>query len=392
MMAGSETIIRKSIIDTNDKERKRYFYKRVLFLLLAPIGYILLFKCRNDREFAEKVFAQKIFKGVSTGISFLTGKLPFSLAEASIVIGIPLVVFIIIAYFVVLKIRGGKMFKHFLLLLLDFCCIGSIVYFVYAYGCGANYYRYDLTDHLGLTVSESTQEELEGLLTELAKKATSLREGLTEDADGCYAFKGKDTELAEMARKSYIELAKEYPIFGGNYPAPKAVYFSRFMSKMNLTGIYTCWTMEANVNVDIPDYSLASTMCHELAHLRGFIREDEANYIGYLACMASPEAELKYSGTMMALIYTGNALYAQDADSYIKIREAYYSDEVMRDLIANSVYWKQFEEEKVAKITEAANDTYLKANGEEDGTKSYGRMVDLLLAQYKARKNSFTIR
>ena len=26
------------------------------------------------------------------------------------------------------------------------------------------------------------------------------------------------------------------------------------------------------------------------------------------------------------------------------------------------------------------NDTYLKANAQEDGTKSYGRMVDLLLA------------
>ena len=56
------------------------------------------------------------------------------------------------------------------------------------------------------------------------------------------------------------------------------------MSRTEITGIFIPFTMEANVNVDIPDYSLGSTMCHELAHLHGFIREDEANYISYLAC------------------------------------------------------------------------------------------------------------
>ena len=29
------------------------------------------------------------------------------------------------------------------------------------------------------------------------------------------------------------------------------------------------------------------------------------------------------------------------------------------------------------------NDTYLKANAQSDGVKSYGRMVDLLLAKYR---------
>jgi hypothetical protein len=29
------------------------------------------------------------------------------------------------------------------------------------------------------------------------------------------------------------------------------------------------------------------------------------------------------------------------------------------------------------------NDSYLKANSQQDGVKSYGRMVDLLLAEYK---------
>ncbi len=45
-------------------------------------------------------------------------------------------------------------------------------------------------------------------------------------------------------------------------------------------------------------------------------------------------------------------------------------------------YWKNFDT-KVAKISNNINDAYLKANNQDDGVKSYGRMVDLLLAYYR---------
>ncbi|MEI3307330.1 MAG: DUF3810 family protein [Eggerthella lenta] len=35
-------------------------------------------------------------------------------------------------------------------------------------------------------------------------------------------------------------------------------------------------------------------------------------------------------------------------------------------------------------VSNAANDTYLKANNQSDGMRSYGRMVDLLLAEQRA--------
>ncbi len=143
--------------------------------------------------------------------------------------------------------------------------------------------------------------------------------------------------------------------------------------------------MEANVNIDIPDYSIGSTMCHELAHLKGFIREDEANYVAYLACQASTNLELRYSGLMEALILSGNALYAKDADLYYKAR-ALYSDGVSRDLAANSLYWQEFKDKPVSNAAQKINDAYLKANNQEDGVQSYGRMVDLLLAQFRAEK------
>ena len=109
------------------------------------------------------------------------------------------------------------------------------------------------------------------------------------------------------------------------------------------------------------------------------------NYISYIACLASDCIDLQYSGTMLALIHTGNALYRKDAKRYFEVYKNHYSEAVARDLIANNEYWDKFEDTKVAETAEKVNNTYLKANNQTDGTQSYGRVVDLLLAEYRQR-------
>ena len=39
-------------------------------------------------------------------------------------------------------------------------------------------------------------------------------------------------------------------------------------------------------------------------------------------------------------------------------------------------------EGKVAEVSTQINDSYLKAHSQEDGVRTYGRMVDLMLAYY----------
>jgi hypothetical protein len=89
---------------------------------------------------------------------------------------------------------------------------------------------------------------------------------------------------------------------------------------------------------------------------------------------------------MMALIYTSNALYEEDVEKYMEVF-AGLSDEVKADLIYENDYWDELESQDAYQTVEAAsdkiNDTYLKANGQESGVKSYGEMVDLLIAYYK---------
>ena len=51
-------------------------------------------------------------------------------------------------------------------------------------------------------------------------------------------------------------------------------------------------------------------------------------------------------------------------------------------MAANTLFWDKYEG-KVAETATKINDTYLKLNEQEEGVKSYGRVVDLMLAYYR---------
>ncbi|NLB61175.1 MAG: DUF3810 domain-containing protein, partial [Clostridiales bacterium] len=140
------------------------------------------------------------------------------------------------------------------------------------------------------------------------------------------------------------------------------------------------YTAEANVNTDQPALLIPSSAAHENAHFLGIARENEANFAAYLACIYSPDINVKYSGTMLALINAGNKLHSVDSEKYAELYYS-YSEEMRKDLADYSDYWKAYEG-KVKEVSQKANDNYLKHNDQQDGVMSYGRVVDLLLAYY----------
>lgn len=371
------------------KSVKNFFIrKKIIWLLCYPIAFFSLWLAKQYSFIAEEVFAKKIFKVLSQGIAIFTGFFNFSLAELLIITGpVLFILFLIIHIVKIVKEKENRWYLAANTFLNVFIVLGVFA-LLYVWGCGVNYYRYPFSYYSNLTIQEASKEELYNLCMELSERTNAARAMLTENEndEGIYTLSITNKELGEKAQKAFKTLSKEYPVFSGIYPATKPVFFSRILSKMEITGIFIPFTMEANVNIDIPHYSIASTMCHELAHLHGFIREDEANYISYLACISSGDSDLIYSGLMEALIISGNALYAKDSELYFSVRET-YSEAVVRDMKANSVYWKQFENTAISNAADKVNDTYLKANNQSDGIQSYGRMVDLLLAEYRKNHN-----
>jgi hypothetical protein len=358
-------------------------YKRIYIIGLIPISLLLIFAAQNSSFFAEQIYAKHIYKWISQIISSITGILPFSLAEV-IVIAAPVVVLTVLVRFI-LKMFFEKSNRQERLIkgILNLLCMVSILLFSFTILAGLNYYRYSFSVYSNLDIQSSTVEELCSLTESLAEKADELRAKVpSTDKNGVFKLSMNHYSLARITASAYKALSKEYPVLAGSYGSPKPVLFSELMSKTEITGIFFPFTMEANVNVDIPDYSIPDTMLHELAHLRGFMREDEANYLAYLAGMKSDNIELQYSSTMAALVTAGNALYKQNPDLYFQAT-AQLSEGVIKDLKDNSKYWQKFDNTVISTVSDHINDTYLKANNQKDGVQSYGRMLDLLLAKYR---------
>ena len=76
-----------------------------------------------------------------------------------------------------------------------------------------------------------------------------------------------------------------------------------------------------------------------------------------------------------------HALARVDPESYYDLYTK-LSPQAAQDLAWNNQFWERFEG-PVAEASTQMNDRYLKAHSQEDGVRSYGRMVDLMLAYYK---------
>ena len=359
--------------------------KRNLILLCWPVGFLMYILTKNNSWIAENIFARGIYVVYGHFMSFLNGLLPFSVAEWLLILfALALGAFPGVTFYRVVRSKEKMvtLADSLRILLMGL----GIVFIWFMIGAGTNYYRYEFSTFSGLEIKKSTEDELYALCKELIMKTNEARADLKISDEETFISPLTDSERFEECREAMYSLAERYDVLEGYYPKAKAVLFSRVLSEFNITGVYFPWTVEANVNVDIPDYSKAVTTCHELSHLRGFMREDEANFIGYLACVNSDSAELRYSGYMLALVYAGNKLYEVDKDRYMELRDL-YGKGVDLDFRENSRYWAQFKDTTLSKAGEKMNDTYLKINNVEDGTRSYGRMVDLLLAEWRAKSN-----
>lgn len=352
--------------------------KRLLILLL-PLTGVMYIVAKSNPEIAENIFANHIYDSISQPISRFFGLVPISVAELLFYAFI-LFTFGFICRFLFGIIRTDQKGKWIRKNLFSLIAAFSLASFLYMLLMGTNYYRYDFLYYTQLELQDSSSDELAGLCGHLAEMTNQAK---LEISEGTWDI----TAVSARASESMSLLGSIYPVVDRYYPKPKPMFFSKGMSYARITGIFTALTMEANINIDQPFFNIPADMCHELTHLAGFMREDEANYIAYLACVKSGYPEFVYSGMMSAFIHSSNALYREDQELWQQVMEK-LDPEVIDDLNANTVYWKRFNEtrlgEKIGKTSEKINDTYLKLNGQSDGVKSYGRMVDLLLAEYRA--------
>lgn len=255
--------------------------------------------------------------------------------------------------------------------------------------------------YFGEAATEYTIEDVIRLYNYVAEQCNDLCQKVERAEDGTILYHGVNkagvpVDMEDKAIEAMQQLGKTYGQLDGYYPRPKPMMFSDFMCQQYMCGYYFPFSMEANYNDVMYIMNKPASMCHELAHLRGYIYEDEANFISYLACVSSDDVTFQYAGYLSVLNYLINDLYKAiqtSPQAYEKALEtvqpiSMYAIVQEDNIFVTDEEWERIngkaliDTETVDEVSDTFTDTALKLNGVEDGMVSYSRVVRLLLQYY----------
>jgi len=343
---------------------------------IAALSLILYIVAVISPSFASW-FQQTVAAAVRFALGHLTGWLPFSLAEIFIFAS-PLLIVLI----AVLAWRNCATWKETARYLGAVVAVVSILFSLFVFSFGTGYHTEPLDSRLGLVTREVSAKELKETAMLLAEKVNSAAQNVEFGEDGFSKMPYGHDAMNEHLLRAYDGICAKYPFISRLNVGVKPVLASKAMSYTHITGVYTYFTGEANINVYFPDYTLPFTAAHEMAHQRGIARENEANFVAFLVTSSSNDAYLQYTGYLNLYEYVANALWSADREAYREVL-LMLSPAVIGELRAYAAFFEQFEDSVAADISGAVNDTYLKVHGSKEGTASYGLVVDLAVAYFK---------
>lgn len=415
-MLHTDTKARKTV-----KSHPRRIYLLALLLDLLALAANQL--AARSSAFAD-AYSHYVYRVLSLGIGSVTGLLPFSVVELLLYATLLFVLFDFVKQFrrairafveylrpaPVAQPRAGGVSQTFppqadaarpaqLLavarplrrFLGHLFLILSTLLVLYVFLCGINYHRTSFSQEAGLSVTIDEHGTVYDEADLIALCDYLVTEINATEAQLDVPFIGQTTETPKASaawlwhagrtgQRAMEKLGQRYSRLSGHYPFPKPILNTWLLSVQQTTGVYSPFTVEANYNRDIAYYDIPFTICHELSHLRGYMQEEEANFIGVLATIGADDLYFNYSGYVSAWVYAGNALARIDSTAFATLY-ARINARTRQDMLYNNAYWKQFEG-KPAEAHEQLNDAYLKIQGQATGVRSYGHVTDLMLEYF----------
>ena len=352
----------------------------LILLGFSVLSLIIVIVARHNASFAD-FFNSRIGSVVRWILAKLTAPFPFSFAEFALLL-LPVSLFLILRH---AAKRGLKTTRSVIVYTVSLLSAVSMIFSLFVWSFGTGYYVPTLDKKLELKKENVSAIQLKDTAAWLSDELSSITESVIFGADGASVMPYSLSEMNDKLIQSYRKLGEKYPFIQQFNSRVKPVMGSKLMSYAHLTGVYTFFTGEANLNVDFPDYTLPYTAAHELAHQRGVARENEANFLAFLVCIESDDPYLRYSGYMNLYEYVMNALYAADAEMYQQIRSI-RCPAVSGEMKAYAIFYETYRDSTAGKINNTVNNAFLQANGESEGTRSYGLVVDLAVAYFEAKK------
>lgn len=315
-------------------------------------------------------------------ISYISSIIPFSIAELAIITS-PAWIGILIYIAVKRAKKGKKTSIRYIFSLLSVICI---IFICLVWTNTSGFYNTKIEDKLGLDRENITDEELYETGIIIIERLNELSPSIGY-RDNCSSIMPYSyNEMSAKICDAYEAFTSKHNNILTTFDSRiKPIWLSEPMTYTHLSGLYTCMTGEANVNVNYPDYVVASSAAHEMAHQRGIAREDEANFIAFAVLICSDDEFLQYSAYLDVLSYITSSLRKSSKDLYENMISK-LNIETKQDYNSYVEFFKKYANSPASSVTDKINDSFLQANGQQSGTKSYSLVTELVCAYLLNRK------
>ncbi|MEP6261643.1 MAG: DUF3810 domain-containing protein [Gillisia sp.] len=351
----------------------------IILAILLPVQYVAIKIISGYPEFVETWYSTGIYPVLSRIMRTSLGILPLSLGDL-------LYTFFIISVIRWIAIRVNTRFRHPKKWTVQILALASIIYACFHLFWGLNYYRLPLHKTLKIKNDYNT-EELIMLTQTLITKSNEVQFELMGNDSLAVPYNFKKGTLLKKTIDGFDHVSERYPKLTYEGRSLKRSLYSIPLTYMGFNGYLNPLTSEAQVNTQITRYKIPTTASHEIGHQLGFAKENEANFIACLATINHPDPYFKYSGLTFALRYCLNELYIRDKEQADKMM-ATVNFGIRENYREVREFWEKHQN-PFEPIFQISYNSFLKANNQQSGMKSYSYVVALLVNYYDDVENAF---
>ncbi|MGB1269141.1 MAG: DUF3810 domain-containing protein [Flavobacteriaceae bacterium] len=343
--------------------------KKLVVVALLPLQVILVKILGQHPYFVDTYYSNGLYPIISKTLRHTLGWVPFSVGD------------ILYALLIIFILKWGfsnfkRIYKNPKQAILTITGFFSVIYFVFHFLWGLNYYRTPLYKTLNLDTTYSTNQLFD--VTEmLIAKANGIHLKIAPSDSLKAVIPYSTTQVFEKTVNGYSQLHKKHPQISYKTRSIKKSIWSLPLTYSGYSGYLNPFTNEAQVNYLIPKYHLPLVSCHEEAHQIGYAAENETNFIGYLACKENPDVYFNYAGVTFALRYCLKEIYRRDENKYDYLLQKINSG-ILKDFKESHNFWRGYQN-PMEVILKYGYDLFLKSNNQEKGIKSYSYVVALIV-------------
>jgi len=353
------------------KYKKYWILIFILFVIAASIRIFSM-----DAVRVETFYSNGFYPIISIFLRYLLGWLPFSFGD--ILYGV--LIFWLIAWIfkVVRLVRRPKQLPgRVIRRILRTTVVFLAIYIVFNVLWGINYNRRGIASQLGLTIEQYSVAELKNMNELLLQKTNTANALLMKQPPAVLSRR----ELFQQSQEAYIQLNKQYTFLNYQPASLKRSMWGWLGNYVGFLGYYNPFTGEGQVNTTVPQFLQPYTCCHEIAHQIGYAKENEANFVGYLAAASSKDESFQYSVYLDLFLYANRNLYQIDSSAARS-----FANELLPPIKDDLKEWRKFSyrhKNPVEPLIRWGYGKFLESNEQPSGLLSYDEVTGFLIAYQK---------